>query len=105
MDEISPADIKKINSFLKKNAITSKLDQIFWVRIPDNLLNRTQLEHPNCQPHVFAVELGENWVKLELFVRGLKKINCSCHNYCTVQQRDHIVNFAQQIIETLGITT
>jgi len=105
LDEISPADIRKIHSFLKKNAVSSRLDQIFLVGIPPDLLNSTQLEHTDCRPHFFSVELGNDWVRLELFVRGQKKINCACHGYCTAQQRDYVFNFAHQMIKRLGITT
>ena len=34
IDEISDSGMEKINGFLKKNAITSNLDQLFWVPIP-----------------------------------------------------------------------
>lgn len=105
IDEISPSDMEKITDFFKKNAISSNLDSIFWVKLPNDLLNGAQFEHQFCKPHVFAVELGSNFVKLELFVRNLKNMRCTCHGFCTEQQRRYVFDFAHGMIEQLGIRT
>jgi hypothetical protein len=105
IDELSPSNIQKIREFLREHAIRSSLDHIFWVRIPDDLLSETQFQHSKCRPHVFAVELGQDWVKLELFVRTLKSMRCDCPGYSTPQQRNFILNFADGMIEQLNIDT
>jgi len=105
IDELSPSKIEKIREFLGEHAIRSSLDQIFWVRIPDDLLSEMQFQHSKCKPHVFAVELGQDWVKLELFVRTLKNMRCDCPGYCTGQQRNFILNFTDGMIEQLKIDT
>ena len=105
IDEIVSSELEKINVFLKENAISSNLDHLFWVRMPDDLLSETQFEHKNCRPHVFAVELGQDWIKLELFVRTLKSIRCDCPAYSTPIQRDYIFKFGDGIIEQLKIRT
>jgi len=105
IDEISSSHMEDIIDFLKKNAIKSNLDQIFWVRLPEDLLSKTQFQHPSCKPHVFSVELGRDWIKLELFVRTLESMQCTCPGYCTPQQREFVINFADGMIERLGITT
>lgn len=104
IDEISASDLEKISGFLEKH-IVSTLNQIFWVRIPDHLLSDTQFQHHNCQPHVFAVELGPDWVKLEFFIRSLSSMQCACLAYCTVRQRDFIISFAYGMLEELGVKT
>jgi hypothetical protein len=103
IDEISPSEIKKTNEFLSKNAIKSNLEGIFWVKIPDDILDPTQYEHKDCRPHVFAIEMGRDWIKLEFFIRSLHNMRCSCPNFCTTQQRNHIINFAHNLIEIMGI--
>jgi len=105
IDELSSLNTKKIEEFLGEHAIRSSLDQIFWVRIPDDLLNEMQFQHSQCSPHVFAVELGSDWVKVELFVRTLKSMRCDCPGYCTGQQKNFILNFADGMIEQLNIDT
>jgi len=105
IDEIRSQDMKQVKGFLKANATRSSLDEIFWVRIPDDLLSETQYLHSQCRPHVFAVEVGSDWIKLELFVRSLKGMRCDCQAYCTPSQRDYVFRFAQGIIDRLGIRT
>ena len=105
IDELSPSKLDAIREFLGENAIRSSMDQIFWVRIPDDLLSGMQFQHSKCKPHVFAVELGQDWVKLELFVRTLRNMHCDCPGYSTVQQRNFILNFADGMIERLNIDT
>ena len=105
IDEISASDIKKISLFLKQNSSQSSLDAIFWVEIPGDLLTGIQSEHENCRPHVFAIEMGDNWVKAELFVRSLKTMRCDCQSYCSPQQGEFILNFVHHMIDTLNIST
>jgi len=105
IDEIPAPGMRKIKAFLQEHATHSSLDQIFWVRIPDDLLSETQFLHTRCQPHVFAVELGDDWVKLELFVRTLKSLRCDCPAYCTPIQREYVFKFADRIMEKLDIRT
>ena len=105
IDEIYPPDMEKITGFLKESAMKSNLDNLFWVRVPDDILSETQFEHHNCRPHVFAVESGKDWLKLELFIRSLQNMQCTCPAYATPQQKDFIFNFAHHMIDQLGIRT
>ena len=105
IDEISPSDMKKINDFLSQHAIRSELDKIFWAQLHEDLLNDIQFQHLDCRPHVFAIELGTDWIKLEFFIRNLKNMQCKCSDYCTSQQRNFIINFANKIIKDLDIRT
>ena len=94
MDEISPPDMKALRAFLKENTIASEVEGIFWVPLPEDLLSDIQFQHRRCRPHVFAVELGVNWIKLEFFIRSLAGMRCRCQAYCTPQQRDFVLRFA-----------
>jgi len=105
IDEISPQDMEKISNFLKKNAVSSSLEKVFWIQIPDELLTEIQLQHKDCRPHMCALELGRDWIKLELYVRSLKNMRCTCAAYCTAKQRDFIIAYANKMIEELGVRT
>jgi hypothetical protein len=105
IDELSSTGMEKISGFLTKNAIKSNLDEIFWIRIPEGLLSKTQLQHPDCRPHVFAAELGPDWIKLEFFVRSSKNMQCTCQGYCTSKQIAYVTEFAADMIKQLGIRT
>ena len=105
IDEIRPSDMEKVREFLSKNAVKSSLNQLFWVRIPQDILSEAQFQHLDCQPHVFAVELGTDWIKLEFLVRSLAQMRCDCTGYCTTQQQTFIIGFALNMIEGLDLYT
>jgi hypothetical protein len=105
LDEISAEDIVNIIRFLKENTAQSTMEQIFWVKFPEDLLSPLQFRHTACQPHAFAVEVGPDWVKLEFLVRSLETMKCDCTAYCTNLQRDYIINFADGMLDQLNIGT
>ncbi len=105
IDEISVSDMEKIEAFLKENAITSNLEGLFWMKIPDDLLSPEQFQHRGCRPHVYSLELGPDWFKIELFIRSHEKMQCICPAYCTAQQRTFIINSVHGMLETLDIKT
>lgn len=103
VDEISLSDMKKAETFLKKNAISSSLDKIFWVEIP--FVTEIQQAHSDCMPHVFGIELGVNWIKLEFFIRSLNNMRCNCPGYSNKQQSQFIIDYAQRLIDKLDLKT
>jgi len=105
IDEIEPDEMAKITSYLKEAALSSSMEQVYWLPIPDDLLSATQFAHTHCQPHVFAVELGKTWIKLEFFSRSLKGVGCSCQSYSTESQTGYIIRFAHEMLKNLGIRT
>ncbi len=105
IDEILPGDLVRLRDRLKAEARPSQLDQIFWVPLPEPLLEKTQAEHLECRPHVFAVEFGRDWIKLEFFVRSAKTLRCTCPAPASVAQREFILGYADRLLETLRIRT
>jgi hypothetical protein len=105
IDEIVSEDVEKIRDFLNENADLSSIEDLFWVHLTEDILGEIQYEHKGCRPYCFAVELGEGFVKFELLIRSRNSYKCSCTGYATPVQRDFIINFADGMIERLGIRT
>ena len=105
IDEITSSDMEKINHFLQEEALKSPLEKLFWVQVPEKHLNDTQKAHCNCLPYVFAIELGQDWLKAEFFVRSQNDLKCSCSGYCTPVQRNFVIDYIQDMVETLEIRT
>ena len=105
IDEISLSDLGKIEEFLRLKTIQSGLGKIFWVSLPPHLLSSKQAQHPQCQPHVVAVELGPNWMKLEFFVRSMNGVGCECQDYCTREQEQFVLHWVQDLVRLLRIET
>jgi len=105
IDEIGDADVKRIHGFLSGKAIPSGVDTLFWVEVAPPLLTSLQQEHVLCQPHVFAVELGQGFVKAELFLRTLRDMRCFCQGYCTTPQAHFVVQWIDEMLKALSIRT
>jgi hypothetical protein len=105
IDELESSDLARVREFLSDHATPSELGDIFWIPIPDDLLNESQYQHRQCRPHVLAVELGDTWVRMECFVRSLRGMRCECQAYCTPQQMLLLLNFAHAMLDELGIRT
>jgi hypothetical protein len=104
IDEISEPDINRISEFLRENAIQSNMERLFWIDIPEECLNQTQLDHKDCQPFRFPIELGDDWIKGEFFIRTSQKFRCECNGYCDTKQRDYILNFMDRVLNELDIS-
>lgn len=105
IDEISPEDMRKVQAFLREHAVQSSLEHLFWIELPQDILSEEQFAHRGCGPHVFAVETGPDFVKMEFFIRSMRSLRCSCPGYCTPQQRAFVIQFAHHMLEVLHIRT
>ena len=75
------------------------------MEIPKDLLSPLQARHRNCAPHVFAVEVGESWVKTELFSKSLATMRCDCQQYGTEWQVQYALRWIDSMLEGLCIRT
>ena len=50
-----------------------------------------------------AVNLTRKQVAFELLIRSSQVLRCNCIGYATPKQRDHILHFADDMLEKLGI--
>ena len=105
IDEISDTDIEQIVNFLKLNAVSSGLEKIFWIEMPDNYLRKKQADQEKQKPYVFSVECGKDWIKAELFIRSLGDFKGIYQEYCTQSQREYIGVYLENMIQELDITT
>jgi hypothetical protein len=105
IDEISKADMEKLNNHLKDLATKSGLDGVYWIHFPDDLLDEPQVQHRSCQPHVFGLELSGNSLKAELFVRSRNQFGCSCQQYCDDRQNTYVIDFVLNLVQDLNIRT
>lgn len=105
IDEISSSDVKRVREELERRGLRSGLADIFWVRIPEELLSETQTIHKGCAPHVFAFELAADRIRVEFFVRNLKDMTCSCNAIFTPPQIHFAMEYADRLLEELGVRT
>jgi len=101
--QLRESDYEKVLGFLDLKADKTGLEGIYWVNLPERLYNAVQREHVQCQPHYFAVNLDFNRVAFELLIRSRQIIRCGCIAYATPEQRDYILRFGDEMLESLGL--
>lgn len=105
IDELRSNDYEMIKAYMEKNFSVSKLDGIYWIPIDPKILTEIQVEHINCQPFYFAVDLQPNLIAFEMLIRTKKRMRCNCMTYATEKQRNWLIGLADSIFDSLGIKT
>ena len=104
VDELRPNEVEKIREYLDKYCELSDIESLYWLRMPDDMLTPTQLEHKDCQPHYAAVELGDKRVKIEMLIRSRQIIRCNCVRFATPEQRTFLLAFMDTMLTKTKIT-
>lgn len=104
VDELTPADLRKIRDHLESTGCQAGMDDMYWLHLPEELLTAEQQEHlPECGPFVCSLETGPDWFKTEMLIRGRGKLRCSCIAYADAGQRDWIMGRIDDLLRRLDI--
>ena len=103
IDQLRESDYMKIKEYLEKYADETAVEGIYWVKLPENLYSTIQKEHKSCQPYYFAVNLTRRLVSFEWLIRSRNVMRCRCISYASESQRNFIINFADTMLDNLGI--
>jgi len=97
--------VAKVRHYLAEQATASGLEDIYWIELAPELLTDLQAAHHRCQPHRFAVEVGQDFVKLELLIRPAGSLRCECGAYASHGQRGFILETADRMVAELCLRT
>lgn len=103
LDQLREEDHAAIGSYLRNHADPSILEGVYWMDIPEDLYTEVQRDHPQCRPFYFAVNLDSTRVSFELLIRSRQILRCSCIGYASPEQREHILSFADRMLDELKI--
>ena len=103
IDELRPLDYEKIKGYLDLNYEPSKLDQLYWIRLDDNILTQIQRDHTDCYPFYVAADLEIDRINFELLVRTKNRVRCNCMAYATENQLNWLVRSVDKMFTKLGI--
>jgi len=103
IDQLRESDYLEILDFLERNARSTFMEGLFQLDLPRHLYSDIQLDHRDCQPYYIAVNLNRNRVAFEWLIRSREKLRCQCIAYADPGQRSYIINFADGMLEQLGI--
>ena len=104
VDEITPEDMQKLKDRLSEMQIEGGLPGIYKLPVPRGMLNQAREEHfESCGPYYMALEVDEDWIKLEFLVRSGEKIRCSCVGYASNELREHMIGYIDELLLELGV--
>ena len=105
IDQLREGDFLKLEHYFASNSEAGDLPGIYWVPMPESLYVDLQLEHKDCQPFYFAVNLDLQSVSFELLIRTRSRLRCGCIQYANPNQRRYILEYADGLFEELKLTT
>lgn len=104
IDELLPADVKRIAAAMDARGMRGPIDGLYYIDVPAELLSDEQTAHAaECGPHVMAVEVEDEFLRLELLVRARGKMRCSCVHYAGPEARAWAMNQLDAIIREQDI--
>ena len=103
IDELRPADVVTLRSYLTEQYGSAVMDGVFWIPIEDELLSDIQTAHHECRPHYFAVDLEPDRIIFELLVRTKSRVKCACIGYATENQCTWLIRQMDKIFAQLEI--
>lgn len=99
IDQLSREERANIENYLKRTLQPGPVEGLFWIPVPEDLLDAEQHGHDSCGPFFFAVELEAEAVNFELLVRSQTNLHCSCIAYATPAQRDFVLKIVDRMLE------
>jgi hypothetical protein len=105
IDELRAKDYESLKSYLKENFGSSGVGDIFWIPIDEDMLTSVQVEHAECKPFYFALDLEPSFLACELLVRTKSNVRCNCMAYATQDQRNWLISKVDTIFTHLNIIT
>lgn len=104
IDELRPEETQKVVQALKDQGCKSPMKDIFWLSLPNDLLDPVQREHlPGCGPYFLSLEIERDSLHLELLVRAENKIRCNCVQFVSPDQRNFILEWLDALMTELQI--
>jgi hypothetical protein len=104
VDEFRPSDYDAVRSFLDEHLGPSGIEGLYWKPIDNALLTPLQMSHTQCAPFFFGLALSTESLTSELLVRTRNRIHCDCMAYATVEQRNWLIGWVDDVLDNLGIT-
>ena len=99
IDDLSPMERDNIDSYLKRNLKQGPMLGLYWIVLPEEILTDIQKEHTDCSPFYFGVEVKKDAVCFEFLVRSNAHLHCDCIAHATSEQRQHVLDFLDTMLD------
>ena len=105
IDELRPEDYEDLKRYLDEQVGQAEVDGLYWIPVATELLADIQLQHEECRPHFWALDLGQNRIACELLVRTKNRMRCDCIQYASEGQRNWLIQLVDDMFNRLGIVS
>ncbi len=99
IDDLSPMERDNIDSYLKRTLKAGPMVGLYWIILPPELHSDIQKEHTDCAPFYLGVEVRKDSVCFELLVRSNAHIHCKCIAHTSPEQRQHVLDFLDTMLD------
>ncbi len=104
IEQLTEADTEGLRTYLDDMDLRSSIEDVYWLPVPESLLTPIQSEHrEKCGPYCMALEVENQAVRLELLIRGLGCISCRCLSFASVDLRNLMIAYLEDILSELKI--
>jgi hypothetical protein len=104
INELSADQLEAVAQRLRDMELGGPVSDVFFLPLPEELLDTEQAAHAEgCGPHVMALEMDEDCLRLELLVRARGRLRCSCIKLATPEQRAHMMAYLDDMCAQLGV--
>ena len=106
IDGFVPGELERLVERLDSMELSAGVEDLYWLPVPQNLLTPIQKKHEQgCGPHVLALEILDEALRLELLVRARNKLRCDCVAYAEQNLVNHMTNYLHGLLDELKITS
>ena len=103
VDQLRPLDYRIIRHHLDEQIGSSVIGGLYKIPLDQKILTDIQLDHTQCQPYYFAIDLEPDRLSCELLVRSDQKIRCDCIGYATEIQRNWLIQLTEIMLDKLKV--
>ena len=101
IDELRPADFNTLKTYLDDTYGSAAIDGIYWLPVAAEVLSDIQINHKDCQPFYFVIDLESDRITIELLVRTKNRVRCACMAYATESQCTWLIRQVDKMFEQL----
>ncbi len=99
IEEMDAGLLQALAEYLQNHGYQGPIDDIYWFQMPWQALSHMQQDHlQQCGPYIVSLELGRDWLKLELVVRAVNSFRCNCTAQADSRQRDYSIALLENIL-------
>ncbi|WP_296303577.1 hypothetical protein [uncultured Desulfovibrio sp.] len=98
-EDLPPELCRRLADFARERGYASSLEGLFWLPVPESLWSPLQREHAaRCGPYAVSLEIGEDFLRLELLVRACNRLHCDCVAPADSATRQALIDRLEELI-------